>query len=101
MGVDFLEGPVKEVVLVSPSGTKALGPFLDVLARTFVPNRVLAACDGRSRADDEALVPLVAEKTAIDGKTTAYVCEHRTCRLPTTDPEELARQLSIRSTPAS
>jgi uncharacterized protein YyaL (SSP411 family) len=93
IGLDFVQGPVKEIVLVSPSGARALGPFLDVLAHTFVPNRVIAACDGRSRPDDEALVPLIAEKTSIDGKPTAYVCEHRTCRLPTTDPSELGRQL--------
>jgi uncharacterized protein YyaL (SSP411 family) len=93
VGLDFAQGPVKEIVLVAPSGPPGLDPFLDVLARTFVPNRVLAACDGRPRADDEALVPLIAEKTALDGKPTAYVCEQRTCKRPTTDPAELARQL--------
>jgi uncharacterized protein YyaL (SSP411 family) len=93
LGLDFSVGPVKEVVLVSPAGVKALDPFLDALARTFVPNRVLVACDGRPRPDDEAFVPLIAEKTPIDGKPTAYVCEHRTCRLPTTDVDEFVRQL--------
>ncbi len=98
VGLDFHEGPVKEVVLVSPTGVKELDPFLDVLARTFVPDRVLVACDGRPRPDDEALVPLIAEKTALDGKPTAYVCERRTCRRPTTDPDELQRQLSAGAT---
>ena len=27
----------------------------------------------------------------IDGKATAYVCVDRTCRLPTTEPAELAK----------
>jgi uncharacterized protein YyaL (SSP411 family) len=45
---------------------------------------------------DVALVPLLAEKTAIGGKPTAYVCERRTCRLPTTDVAELERQLGAR-----
>ncbi len=96
VGLDFRDGPVKEIVLVSPAGATALDPFRDVLARSFVPNRVVASCDARSCAADAALVPLVADKTPIDGKPTAYVCEHRTCRLPTTDPAELARQLAAR-----
>ena len=36
----------------------------------------------------------VEEKLAIGGKPTAYVCEHRTCQLPTSDPAVLARQLA-------
>jgi len=27
----------------------------------------------------------------MDGKATAYVCVDRTCQLPTTEPEELAK----------
>jgi hypothetical protein len=38
-------------------------------------------------------VPITAEKIAQDGKPTAYVCERRVCKLPTTDPETFARQL--------
>jgi len=30
---------------------------------------------------------------AIDGKATAYVCENFTCRLPTTEVEQLAALL--------
>ena len=40
------------------------------------------------------LVPLVEAKTVRDGLPTAYVCEHGTCKLPTTDPDVLARLLA-------
>ena len=39
------------------------------------------------------LVPLVTDKTAQRGKATAYVCEQRTCELPTTNPSVFAKQI--------
>jgi uncharacterized protein YyaL (SSP411 family) len=38
-------------------------------------------------------LPIVGEKQAIDGRTTAYVCERGRCLAPTSDPDVLARQL--------
>jgi len=34
--------------------------------------------------------------TAVDGKTTAYVCRDFTCRQPVTTADELAKQLETR-----
>jgi uncharacterized protein YyaL (SSP411 family) len=58
----------------------------------YLPNKVVA---GLSPGDDEAggLIPLLAQRTAREGRATAYVCVHYACQTPTTDPEELARQL--------
>jgi len=32
----------------------------------------------------------------VDGRATAYVCRQFACRAPTSDPDELARQLGVR-----
>ena len=40
------------------------------------------------------LAPFVAEKRALGGRSTAYVCERGRCELPTADPAALARQLA-------
>ena len=94
-GLDFAGGPVKEIVLVSPAGADALAPFLDRLARTFLPAHVLAVVrDGVPDADLASLVPLTADKRPIDGRPTAYVCERRVCKLPTTDPAVFSGQLA-------
>ncbi len=34
-------------------------------------------------------IPLLAGRTAVDGRTAVYVCERFTCALPVTDPAEL------------
>jgi uncharacterized protein YyaL (SSP411 family) len=39
------------------------------------------------------LTPLLADRGLVDGKPTAYVCEHFACRRPVTAPEDLRAQL--------
>ncbi len=97
LAVDFHLDAVKEIILVTPNGRDDAGPFLDRLATTFLPNRILAvAVEGRDLDEQAEVVPLLEGKYAIDGRATAYVCENRVCDLPTTDPEVFAQQ--IRST---
>jgi uncharacterized protein YyaL (SSP411 family) len=68
--------------------------LLSAVYSAYVPNKVVA---GRSEEDEEAarLVPLLAERPMREGKATAYVCVNYACQNPTTDPEELKRQLGI------
>jgi uncharacterized protein YyaL (SSP411 family) len=93
--LDFHTDFAKEIVIVTPSPEVAPDALLAALARTFVPNRVLAVVsEGAGQLQLAPLVPLVANKVARDGRPTAYVCERRVCALPTDDPEVFARQLA-------
>jgi uncharacterized protein YyaL (SSP411 family) len=38
-------------------------------------------------------VPLLADRVALDGRATAYVCRGFACRMPVTDPAALRREL--------
>ena len=70
--------------------------YLDVVRRAFVPNHALAAA---SEADAPALgklIPFIADKTAVDGRPTAYVCVHGRCDLPVHEPDALAALLKRR-----
>ncbi len=59
-------------------------------ARTrYRPNQVIAL----SPQPSASAVPLLHERSMIDGAATAYVCRGFACRRPTTDPAALARQL--------
>ncbi len=49
--------------------------------------------EGVAAADAEAF-PLLAAKTARDGRAAAYVCRGGTCTEPATDPDALAEQLA-------
>jgi uncharacterized protein YyaL (SSP411 family) len=41
-----------------------------------------------------SVIPLLAGRTMIDGRPTAYVCRQFTCRLPVTDPQALREQIA-------
>ena len=92
LGLDFYTDRPKEIVVVA-ADRAAAAPLLKVLGRTFVPNRVLAVVAPSAVDTLAKLVPLVGEKIAQGGKPTAYVCENRVCKLPTTDPAVFEKQL--------
>ncbi|MGH2720590.1 MAG: thioredoxin domain-containing protein [Actinomycetota bacterium] len=82
-----LSTPKEIVVLGGPDdpGTRALTG--EVWTR-YLPNKVVA---GAPPGIDS---PLLEGKASLDGRPTAFVCEHFACRAPTTDPNVLARQLA-------
>jgi uncharacterized protein YyaL (SSP411 family) len=90
--LDFHLGPVAEVALVWPAGAAAAAaPLVDAVFGRYQPNRVVVgAAAGTAGA---AGIPLLAERGAVEGKPTAYVCRNYVCQLPVTDPLGLARQL--------
>jgi uncharacterized protein len=92
--VDFYTAPAIEVVIVGdPDGddTRAL---LDVVTGRFLPNKVLAVAGDPGTVSDE--VPLFQDRHRLDGKATAFVCEHGTCKLPVDSARELEQQLAAR-----
>jgi hypothetical protein len=100
LAVDYAAGEPQEIAIVWPrgGGPESAAPLIDRLRRSFVPNRALTAA---SEADVPALaarVPWIADKVAIDGRPTAYVCVQGRCELPVHEPDALAARLGPRST---
>jgi uncharacterized protein YyaL (SSP411 family) len=85
--LDFHLGRVVELAVIARPGDAPANRMLDVVRERYLPNRLLAV-----GASDPA-IPLLADRPAIDGKATAYLCEHFVCQAPTADPTDLARQL--------
>ena len=82
--IDFHLSPVQEVALVGED----LGELAAVVRGDFRPHVVLAGgSEGTERPE------LMAERTAVDGRAAAYVCENFTCRMPVSEPEALAAAL--------
>ncbi|MBU5612938.1 thioredoxin domain-containing protein [Geomonas azotofigens] len=95
LALDYRQQTPKEVVIVAPAGRpEAAGPFLAGLRRVFLPNRVLVVvCEGEELRQAARLIPLLERKVAQGERAVAYLCENRSCRRPTSDPEEFYRQL--------
>ncbi|HET7590524.1 MAG TPA: thioredoxin domain-containing protein [Solirubrobacterales bacterium] len=82
--LDFFLSPSREVALVGED----LGELAAVVRERPRPRLVLAA--GPEGSDQP---PLLAGRSALDGRPAAYVCENFACKLPVTDPGELEKLL--------
>ena len=98
LALDWASDEPKEVAIVWPRGATAdaARDLLDVARRTFVPNHALAAASEADAHALGALIPFIADKTAVDGRATAYVCVRGRCELPVHEQEALAALLSRR-----
>jgi len=96
LAVDFLAGPVREIVLVLPAGGDSASAFQTVLRETYCPRKVLLVGDAASSRWHalEKRIPLIRGKAPQAGLATAYVCSRGTCQLPSTDPLEFQRQIA-------
>ncbi|GHB81313.1 thioredoxin [Persicitalea jodogahamensis] len=76
--------PTAEIVIIGPE----VDDFRKDFDRFFIPNRVMAGTKSTSN------LPLLEGRTAIEGRTTIYVCYDKTCQLPVFSVEEAMNLLS-------
>jgi uncharacterized protein len=90
--LDFHLNSGQEIAIIGPLGEAATGELLSVIYSRFLPNTVLAS----AVPDDEGastFIPLLAHRTMLGGRPTAYVCRNYVCSLPVNAPDALAAQL--------
>ena len=90
--LDFSLSAIKEIVIVGNGEAPEARALAAEVHRRYIPNRVLVGTSG-----DGGLLagsPLIEGRKAVGGRPTAYVCEKYVCKLPVTEPSDLARQLS-------
>jgi uncharacterized protein YyaL (SSP411 family) len=87
--MDLALAPGVEVAIVGSPDDAATGALIAEARRGYRPNQVVSvASDPRA-----SVIPLMADRIAVDGRPTAYVCRAFACRLPVTDPAALRREL--------
>jgi uncharacterized protein YyaL (SSP411 family) len=91
--LDFYLGQPLELVVIGDPDRADTRSLLAEVWRRYLPNKVVAQASLNDEKSAD-LVPLLRDRTAIDGKATAFVCEHFTCKMPATQPAELATQLN-------
>jgi hypothetical protein len=86
--LDFALAPVREIAIVGDPTAMETRALLRVVLVGYRPHQVVAVGD-----DGADIVPLLADRPAIDGRPTAYVCRSFVCERPVTEPAELAALL--------
>lgn len=80
-------GGLKEVAIIGVKNDPATVELRKLARQGFFPNAVFAFAYDDDAGKDE--VPLLAGKTAIDGKATVYVCRHGACLPPVHTVQDL------------
>src|SRR5439155_21690189 len=88
--LDLYLGPAREVAIVGDRNTPDTDALLNEVRAEWRPNTVVAA----SPAGQHDTVALLRDRPQVDGRATAYLCERFVCQRPTTEEEELRRQLT-------
>ena len=91
--LDFYLSTPKEIVLIGESEAADTRALAREVWRRFMPNKVVAQAASKADEPLSRLVPLLRDRSALESRATAYVCENYSCRQPMTTPEELAAQL--------
>ena len=89
VALDLFLGPVDEVAVVGPAGDPETERALAAVRRTFQPNRVVAFHDPAA-GPPPADVPLLADKPAVGGAVTVYVCRDFACGAPLVGADAVA-----------
>jgi uncharacterized protein YyaL (SSP411 family) len=84
----------KQIVIAGDPRQPETRALLRVVNGRLLANRILLVADGGPSQKRLAhWLPFVAGMKPIDRRPTAYICEHYTCKLPTSDPEQVAKLL--------
>ncbi len=90
----WLEGSAQQILIQGEAGDERTARLVGEVWRRHLPRHVLLRIDRQSRPVLEAQVEFIrALPAGSEIPPTAYVCEHYSCRLPTSEPAVLARQL--------
>ena len=91
-GIEAWHEGFDEVAIVGAAGDARTKRLIRALYSVYVPNKIVARLEPGDEATPER-VPLLRARRQIDDQPAAYVCRGYACQQPTSDPEELKRQL--------
>jgi len=83
----WVSGP-KEIVIVGPRGNPLTEAMVMTVQQRYIPNRVLLAIE-EATSGGAVELPLAKGKSSLNGRPTAYVCQHQSCSQPVTEPRQL------------
>ena len=92
---DFAMSTPVEVAIVGDPADPATRALTEVVHQAYLPSKVVALASSEESDEIAGFIPLMAYRTMLDDRPTAYVCQNYTCKQPVTDPGELREQLGL------
>ena len=91
VALDFALGAPLEVAIVGRPEDPHTAALLEVARTGFRPRQVVAVASEETAP--RSAVPLLHDRSMVEGRPTAFICLNFACRLPVTEPEALRAQL--------
>jgi hypothetical protein len=92
--LDLYLHPGREVAIIGDPAHPSTRALLAEIRKRYLPDAVIAlAPSGEAALNLADEIPLLAGRDQVGGHPTAYVCRNFVCRLPVTEPSQLAVQL--------
>lgn len=87
--VAFAVGDPQEVAIIGPVEAADTQALINTIFAHYRPDLIVAV------GQNDDTIPLLAQRTQLDEKATAYVCRRFICQQPVTSTETLAQQLAM------
>jgi uncharacterized protein YyaL (SSP411 family) len=91
--LDFYLSEAKEIAIIGEPDSHEVRSFVEEIYSRYMPDKVVSL----ARPGDEAAaesIKLLADRPAVEGRATVYVCRNYTCLAPATSVQELRERLS-------
>jgi uncharacterized protein len=90
----FASSPSLEIVIAGEAGADDTEALLSKVRATYLPQAVTLLVEPDSAGDlVRKIAPFTENHVPVEGNAAAYVCRDYACKMPTTDPAELAKLL--------
>ena len=93
---DFIVGSPKEIVIAGKAGSPEIKKFITEIFGRFNPNKVVLFHpeDKEEAGKIEAISPFIKNQISEAEGPIVFVCQNYICKLPTSDVNELRKQLA-------
>jgi len=92
--LDFSLSKPKQIIIAGRPNAPDTRALLRLVHERYIPNKFLILADGGAgQRQISTWLRFVGSIRQKDGKATAYICENYVCKLPTNDPQVVARLL--------
>ena len=96
--LDFSLSKPKQIIIAGQPDAPCTRALLKLVHQRYIPNKILLLADGGPGQKQLAQwLPFVHSVTQKQGRATAYICENYVCKLPSADPQVVARLLDAKS----
>ena len=89
VALDFMLAPTREIAVIAGNDPAEFHAARVAIAERFLPHAVIAPAPGPVAPALAKLVPLLADRPAVGGQVTVYICEHFTCQAPVSGVAEI------------